>query len=325
MPQPALYPLRFEPLFRRYIWGGRRLETVLGKPLPPGDDYAESWEVVDHGQDQSVVAHGPLQGASLGDLVGERGEELLGGGAPRGRFPLLFKFLDANRTLSVQVHPNDEQAAHLDPPDYGKTEAWVILAAEPGSVIYSGLKRGFDRPALEREIARGATELCLHKFEPKVGDCLFIPAGTVHALGGGLVVAEIQQSSDTTFRLYDWNRTGADGKPRALHVEQALEVIDFDAGPVPPVEPQPTNSGHIVRLVSCDKFVMDRWRFDQPQTLETSGGFHLLAVLAGAVELEADPSGQPLRAGQTTLAPAAIERLDLNPTEPTTLLDIYLP
>ena len=128
----ANYPLRFQPVLRRYLWGGRRLETVLGKPLPPGDDYAESWELVDHGADQSVVTAGPLVGSSLGDLVRELGSAVLGRHAPQPQFPLLFKFLDAQKNLSVQVHPNDQQAARLTPPDRGKTEAWIVMHAEPG-------------------------------------------------------------------------------------------------------------------------------------------------------------------------------------------------
>ncbi len=211
-----LYPLRFRLLVRRYLWGNRRLETCLGKSLGPGNDYAESWEVADHGADQSIVDAGPLAGTALGDLVRLRAAELFGRCHPQANFPLLVKFLDAAQSLSVQVHPNDEQAARLDPPDLGKTEAWYILAADPGSRIYAGLRPGVEREQLAEAIAQGTCEKMLHCFEPKAGDCLFIPAGTVHALGAGLLVAEVQQSSDTTFRLYDWNRVGPDGKPRAL-------------------------------------------------------------------------------------------------------------
>ena len=214
-----LYPLQFTPIFRHYVWGGRKLGTLLGKQIGQGNDYAESWELVDRGDDQSRVADGPLVGTTLGDLRADRGQELFGRHHPQSRFPLLFKFLDCEKMLSVQVHPDDAQAAQLTPPDFGKTEAWVVLAAEPNSVIYAGLKRGFDRHALEREVHRGTCELCLHRLEPKPGDCLFLPAGAVHALGAGLVIAEIQQTSDATFRLFDWNRLGADGKPRPLHVE----------------------------------------------------------------------------------------------------------
>jgi mannose-6-phosphate isomerase len=333
-----LYPLRFQPLFKRYLWGDRRLGTVLGKPIGDGNDYAESWEVVDHGADQSVVVAGPLAGKTLGQIGQSHRHDLLGRHAALPRFPLLFKFLDCNRALSVQVHPNDEQAKQLDPPDLGKTEAWVILAAEPGSVIYAGLKRGFDRAALEREVHRGTTELCLHKFVPQVGDCIFIPAGTVHALGAGLLVAEIQQASDTTYRLFDWNRVGPDGKPRQLHVEQSLDVINYSAGPISPQVPRATSRPYVERLVECDKFVLDRWNFggagvspvgdeglpDHCPTIGGDGRFHLLAVLEGEMRLSGDPTGQPLRKGETVLLPACLTE-SIEVENETVLLEAYLP
>lgn len=319
-----LYPLRFAPLFRRYLWGGRRLASELGKPLGEGDDYAESWEICDRGSDQSVVCAGPLAGTSLAHLVAERPRELYGERPPAGRFPLLLKFLDAQQTLSVQVHPADAQAALLTPPDLGKTEAWVILAAAPGSKVYAGLKRGFDRAAVERELARGTVELCLHTFEPSPGDCLFLPAGAVHALGAGLLVAEIQQSSDTTYRLFDWNRHGPDGQPRTLHLEQGLGVIDFELGPVGPQRPQPTERAEVERLVDCDKFVLDRWRLDRPAPVAGDGRCHLLAVLEGAVEVAGDPSGQPLAKGHSLLLPASVGAVTLAPTPSgVTLLDAW--
>jgi mannose-6-phosphate isomerase len=257
-------------------------------------------------------------------LIHAHGGAILGD-SPSKTFPLLFKFLDAHRNLSVQVHPNDAQAALLDPPDLGKTEAWVILDAEPGSCIYAGLKQGFDRAALEREIHRGTTELCLHRFEPQVGDCLFIPAGTLHALGAGLVVAEIQQASDTTYRLFDWNRVGADGKPRPLHVEQGLDVIDYERGPVAPQVPQPTDQGHIERLVDCDKFILDRWRIHSLESLGGDNHFHLIAVIKGAVRLSGDPLDTPLGKGQTALIPAAANAVRLKPVSETQLLVMRLP
>ena len=167
-----LYPLRFEPILRRYLWGGRRLGTVLGKSLADGNNYAESWEIVDHREDQSVVAGGPLAGCPLQQLVTRYGVQLFGRHHPQEQFPLLFKFLDAQKKLSVQVHPNDEQAQRLDPPDLGKTEAWVVLAAEPGSKIYAGLKPGVDREQLQQHLEQGTCEQALHAFEPAVGDCL---------------------------------------------------------------------------------------------------------------------------------------------------------
>jgi mannose-6-phosphate isomerase len=332
-----LYPLRFHPLLRRYVWGGRRLATRLNKPLGAGDDYAESWEVVDRGKDQSRVAIGPLAGMTLHDLVDRFGSRLLGPQAVGDRFPLLFKFLDCQRNLSVQVHPDDQQAASLSPPDTGKTEAWVVLDARPGSRIYAGIKRGFDRQALAHEVARGTIERCLHAFEPREGDCVFVPAGTVHALGAGLLVAEIQQSSDTTFRLFDWNRVGPDGHPRPLHVDQSLRTIDFDTGPISPQTPRQTDRPFVERLVHCDHFVMDRWLVDSPQPLSRpdqvmpsrpgqAASFHLLAVLAGSVEVEKDAASRPLTPGQTLLVPAEIvDSAIVRPIEPSTLLDIYLP
>ena len=166
------------------------------------------------------------------DLVTQHGPALFGRHHPQRQFPLLFKFLDCQQTLSVQVHPNDEQAARLNPPDLGKTEAWVVLAAEPGSKIYAGLKPGVDRADVgARNNAPALCEECLHQFEPQAGDCVFIEAGTVHALGAGLLIAEIQQASDTTFRLFDWNRVDRDGKPRPLHIRESLDTIDFLARP----------------------------------------------------------------------------------------------
>ncbi|GIW94311.1 MAG: mannose-6-phosphate isomerase [Pirellulaceae bacterium] len=320
-----LYPLRFEPLFKQYLWGGRRLETVLGKKLGPGEHYAESWEVVDHGQDQSVVANGPLRGKTLGEIRSWSPQALLGRHADQDRFPLLFKFLDAQQNLSVQVHPDDQAAARLDPPDRGKTEAWVILDAAPGSRIYAGLRPGCTEPLLRQALAEGRLLEWLHSFQPQKGDCVFIPAGTVHALGAGLLVAEIQQSSDTTFRLYDWDRVGPDGQPRPLHIDQALAVIDFSRGPVEPVRPQPATRQ---TLVSCPYFVLEQWQL-HPETVPqvTWGGddrFHILSVIAGELEVDHPYVASPLSLGQTVLVPAAC-RLTLTARQPATVLDMYLP
>lgn len=320
-----LYPFRFQLLVRRYLWGNRRLATELGKPIGPGNDYAESWEICDHGQDQSIVSTGPLAGTSLGELVQRRGEELLGRHASLPRFPLLVKFLDAAQSLSVQVHPNDAEAARLNPPDSGKTEAWVVMAAKPGSTIYAGLRPGVTREQLAEAVRQGACEPLLHRFEARAGDCLFIPAGTVHALGAGLLVAEVQQSSDTTFRLFDWSRVSPDGKPRPLHVEAAMEAIDFDRGPIDPQQPQPTDRPWISRLVECDKFVLDRWSFDRPETLGGDGRCHIVCVLEGAVKVEGDPADEPLLRGGTTLIPASVGPVRLSPKGRAVVLDSYLP
>jgi mannose-6-phosphate isomerase len=320
----ALYPLRFQPLFRHYMWGGEKLRTVLDKSFDEST-CAESWEICDRGDDQSVVAAGPLAGTTLGEIVHKHGGELLGRHAPQPRFPLLLKFLDARLKLSVQVHPDDALAAQLTPPDLGKTEAWVVLDAEPGSLIYAGLKRGFDRAALAREISRGTCDLCLHSYAPQPGDCIFLPAGVVHAIGAGLLVAEIQQSSDTTWRLFDWNRLGPDGRPRDLHIAEALDAIDYAAGPVSPVQPAATDNSQRERLIACDKFMLDRWRLSELQALPDDDRCHLLAVVAGEVSITGDPAERPLKFGETMLLPARRAATSMIPRGSAIILDACLP
>lgn len=320
-----LYPLRFQPLLQNYPWGGHRLATMLGKDFPAHETRAESWEVVDHGEHQSRVAFGPLQATTLRELVITRGPELFGAQHPQEKFPLLFKFLDANDRLSVQVHPSDELAAKLTPPDLGKTEAWVIMHAEPDSTLYAGLKPDIDRLVLERAIQNGTTETCLHQLVPRVGDCFFLEAGTVHALGAGLVVAEIQQSSNVTYRLFDWNRRGSDGQPRALHIAEGLKATNFACGPVAPQSPRVTQWPHVQRLVTDGKFILDRWAISTPQSIGGDGRFHILAVLAGKVFLEGDLSHQPLTCGQTAVLPAVVASRNLVPQGAAVLLDMYLP
>jgi len=307
---PSWYPLQFTPLFRRYLWGGRRLSTLLQKPIGVGDDYAESWEIVDRGPDQSVVRSGALAGRSLQQLVSDFGPQLFGRHAVPTRFPLLLKFLDANSDLSVQVHPNDAQGARLTPPDLGKTEAWWILSAEPGSRLYAGLRDGCTARDFHHAVAVGRTADCLHVCQPRAGECYFIPAGTVHALGAGLVVAEIQQASDTTYRLFDWNRTGPDGQPRTLHIEQGLAAIDFSAGPVATQVPSSTAQPQRKQLVHCDRFVLNRWDWSGPMIIGGDDQFRILAVLGGQVEFTG-PGFTPitLRLGDVTLLPAELGAL----------------
>ena len=236
-----------------------------------------------------------------------------------------MKLLDAQKTLSLQVHPADARAARLDPPDLGKTEAWYILEAAPGSLIYAGLKPGIDRPQLAAAIEEGSCQECLNAVSPSPGDCVFIPAGTVHAIGAGLLVAEIQQSSDVTYRLYDWDRAGPDGKKRPLHVEKAMECIDFALGPIEPQRPSPTDRPQASRLVECEKFVWDRWEFDVPFSAGGDDRCHILTVLQGAIEVEGDPAGCELPRGGTVLLPASVGSVRLPPRGKTVLLDAFLP
>ncbi len=329
-----MYPLRFEPLFRRYLWGGRRLASALNKPIGEAP-CAESWEIVDHGEDQSVVVAGSWKGRPLGDLVRTEGVALLGPKVARQiasptvpsqlrhRFPLLLKFLDADRDLSVQVHPDDAIAATLDRPDLGKTEAWYVMQADPGARIYAGLKSGVDLEGLRRAIAEGVTESVLHSFEPSAGDCIFIRAGTVHAIGAGLLVAEIQQASDTTFRMFDWNRLDRDGQPRPLHIEQALAATDFMLGPVKAVDRVSGGAGESELLVSCEQFVLRHWRMNSATRFGGDDRFRILAVLSGELSVENDPCEIPLRAGETMLIPACCSALEWTPRRSCEFLEIY--
>lgn len=320
-----LYPLTFEPIFQPYVWGGTRLASHLGKPVGDLPTCAESWEVVDHRDANSRVASGPLAGTTLHEVVTQHGKALLGRHHPQPRFPLLFKFLDAATTLSIQVHPNDAQAARLNPPDLGKTEAWVVLAADPGSKIYAGLKPEVDRRQFEQALAAGNVAETLHTFEPKPGDCLLIEAGTVHALGAGLMIAEIQQASNTTFRVYDWDRRDAQGRSRPLHVTESLETIDFSRGPVDPLPPLPTSTPGVEQLAVCDKFQLDRRRLQDTQEVPQDDRFHLLAVIEGSATLVHQGSELPLPLGQTCLLPAQRGPVELVPSADAVLLDMYLP
>lgn len=325
-----MHPLLFTPIYRRYLWGDRRFATALGRELPPGNDYAESWELVDRPDrpgEESLVAHGPLAGRGLGTLVREQGHELLGKHAPRRSFPLLFKFLDASRDLSVQVHPDDARAARLSPPDLGKTEAWYVVDAAPGSRIYAGLRDGVDQYLLAEAIQAGRCADVLHSFAARAGDCIFIPAGTVHAIGAGLLVAEIQQSSDVTYRLYDWNRIGPDGKPRPLHVEAGVAAVTH-LGPVEPLRREPTADPVISRLVTSRYFLFDEVRPSGDFSIGGDNACHALAVLEGTLCFDDSWSLPPLARGQTVLLPAAIGRQTLSPVPAAgqaTLLHIMLP
>jgi len=305
-------PLRFIPYLRPMVWGGRRLGDKLGKRLPTQDVYGESWEISDHAQHRSMVASGPLAGQSLRQLMEKRGEDLLGKDVVAcTTFPWLIKFLDARDWLSVQVHPDDVSVKRLWPGESGKTEAWFVLDAEPGSRIYAGLLPGVDEQALRKALAGGAIAECLHQFQPSAGDCLFLPAGTVHAVGGGVLMAEVQQTSDATFRLFDWNRKDSQGRSRTLHIEQALECIDWRLGPVHPIK-APIFSQSSQRdspycrqsLVNCPYFELEFLETSEPMPLGGSGRMQVLLAVQGKGSLETSEGTEELVAGQTLLLPA---------------------
>lgn len=328
---PAPYLLRTKPFFQDYLWGGRNLETVLSKEIPAEGVWAESWEMIDHPHHQSEVANGDWAGKTLRDIGSQSPDWLFGDASQEfSALPLLLKYLDCQRVLSVQVHPDDVYGQQMSPPDLGKTEAWYIISAEPGAKLYAGLNEGVSSADLAAAVEAGAVEDCLHVIEPSAGDCVFIPAGTVHALGAGLLVAEIQQASNTTFRLFDWNRTGADGKPRELHIDQGLEVVDFDSGPRQLQKPRATDQEGREQLVHCEKFVLDRLLASFQGELGGDGRFHLVTVPKGEAELawESDTEScrEKLTAGQSVFVPACMPSLQVSMKSPdSTLLDMYLP
>ena len=318
-------PLKFTPLLKRIRWGGRRLGELLGKPIGAGADYAESWEVCDHGADQSLVAAGNYHDWPLRRLVRERAAKLLGRHAGTVQFPLLIKFLDAHDRLSVQVHPNDEQAREFVAGERGKTEAWVILSADTGRCVFAGLQPGLSLPALRQALAQGTVEQCLNRVEVSAGDFLFIPAGTVHAIGEGIVLAEVQQSSDLTYRLFDWNRLGTDGKPRELHVEQSLACIDFSRGPVNKLTPAavPVTGQLLEELVSCPYFTIRRHTLSQSLTISSDDRCHILMGLSGVADVGTRGDSQSLRTGETMLIPACALPVEVRPRPSAVVLEVF--
>jgi mannose-6-phosphate isomerase len=323
MPDIPLYPLRFEPIFKTAIWGGRRLAEMF--PNAPDGPIGEAWVLSDQGDNVSVVADGPFKGTTLRELMRTRRGELLGPALTHHEaFPLLLKFIDACESLSVQVHPDDEWARTLTGVARGKTEAWIVMHAEPGSRIYAGLKAGVDGGALERAVANGTTVDVLHSFEPKpAGDCIFLPAGTVHALGGGITVFEVQQTSDVTYRLYDWDRVDSKtGRPRDLHIKQALACADFYRGPVVPVAPVSVDGpGVACRVVESDYFTV------RHSTLKASGDLgrepdcRILIALRGAGVLRHRGGVTPMTLFRPALVPAG-EPVSVEPDSQVSFVDI---
>lgn len=292
----SLYPFKLIPALHVKVWGGRRLAAMLNKSLPTAAPYGESWEL----HDSSVVANGWLRGMRLGDLARDYGAALLGAdNDPAQGVPLLAKFIDASDWLSIQVHPNDEQARELEGEPRGKTEAWVVLHAESGARLVIGLKPGTNREEMAEAIKRNRLEALLVYAEVETGDVLTIPANTIHALGPGLLIYEIQQSSDITYRLYDWGRLGLDGQQRELHIEKGAGVVKLES--LPRVQ-QP--AGELI--VDSDYFYT--WRCQlagEALQIETESRFQTLTCIAGSVQV--DSAGHApimLSTGETGLIPA---------------------
>ncbi len=325
-----LYPLVFQPIFKERIWGGRELERLFAKKIPAGQPIGESWEISDRPGDASIIANGPLAGKDLRWLMEQHAAEILGGAKPAadGRFPLLCKILDAREKLSLQVHPPrptgsagilpaSSETCRQDggaPGGEPKTEMWFIAAAALDASLYVGLKRGVTRAEFEKKISDGTVADCFHRIPVRAGDTMFLPSGRVHAIGDGLVIFEIQQNSDITYRVFDWNRVGLDGRPRELHLAQSLASIDFNDFEPKLVETKFVADGKIQKrpLVNDPLFNVEAWKLDsgangflKPKKLQ------IIAVTGGQIEIESSSAAVNLSAGQFSLIPASLERTEI--------------
>jgi len=310
----VLYPLTFHPIFKERVWGGREIEKLYGKKLPPGKRIGESWEISDRPNDESVVANGKFAGKNLHWLMENHAAEILGGAKPAtgNRFPLLCKILDARDKLSLQVHPPANRAAELK--GESKTEMWFIADAAPGTELYVGLKRDVTRAEFEKKISDGSVADCFHRIPVRAGDTMFLPSGRVHAIGAGLVIFEIQQNSDTTYRVFDWNRVGLDGKPRELHVAQSLASIDFNDFEPKLVSEKYSSEGKIKTrsLVHDPLFNVENLEIKSGAVAKLKEQkLQIVAAVNGQIEIKNDSTIVNLSAGQFCLIPASLERTEI--------------
>jgi mannose-6-phosphate isomerase len=323
-----LYPLRFEPIYQYRPWGGRRLAHLLSAPLPGDEPIGEAWLLSDREDHPSIVANGLLKGRTLGRLREQSPEHLLGKLASHyARFPLLLKILDVSTKLSVQVHPSDAFKELIPAGDTGKTEAWVVLEKGPEAQIYAGLKPGATADVLRQAIAEGTVADQLASFPPQVGDGVFIRAGTVHSLRD-VVVFEVQENSDVTFRLYDWNQIDAKtGQRRPLQVDQAMACINFKQGAVGPVAPQALETRPLPweSLIHCDHFGVSRVRNEFPFIVGAPETCRVVVCIDGQGELKHAGIDYPFGKGDVLLLPACVGACPCRPNGTVTLLEISLP
>ena len=314
-----LYPLVFKPVFQERIWGGRNIERLYGKPLPQNVRIGESWEICDRADVQSEIANGPLAGKTLHWLMEHHAKDVLSHAqALHGRFPLLVKILDAEEKLSLQVHPPAQKAPALGGEQ--KTEMWYITKADADSKLYVGLRKGATREEFERKIRDGSVADCFHRVAVKSGDAMFLPSGRVHAIGAGLVIFEIQQNSDTTYRVFDWNRVDSSGKPRQLHVKESLECIDFDD-----FEPETVRADlpeaeqanvHIQTLVEDPLFDVEVVTIVPPGKIDYGmRAPHIVAGIEGTTTIHHKSEPVTLKPGQFCLVPACLENLKIEARE----------
>ena len=306
-----LYPLTFTPVFMERVWGGRSLERLYGKALPEGKKIGESWEITDRPEAVSVISNGPLAGRSLRWLMENHGPEVLGS-TPEWvqRFPLLVKLLDAEEALSLQVHPPADKAASMG--GEPKTEMWYIADATPEASIVAGLRQGVTRRDFEQGIASGGVADCFHRIPVRAGDVMFIPSGRPHAIGAGNVIFEIQQNSDTTYRVYDWNRVGLDGKPRELHIAQSLRSIDFTDFEPELCTAEKVGSGAVSfrYLINDPLFRVNLTTIRRGERFYLrSHGAQILGVVKGKLSAKAGGVEVQLSPGQFALLPADLDRV----------------
>lgn len=329
MPARPL-PVVCTPLLKAKPWGGQKLAQLFGKPLPPDQLIGESWELVSLPDNESTVANGPLSGATLSQLVGDWGDDLLGG-APLvdGRFPLLIKFLDAQQHLSVQVHP---KPAPDDPEGWApgiKHEAWYVLHAQPDAKMFIGLKDGVTVADVAQKANTPKFADLLNAWPVERGQCFYLPSGTMHALGAGTVVAEVQTPSDITYRIYDWDRVGLDGKPRDLHIEQSLANTRYDVQTAEIRQPTQQIKGSVTagtRVAACQRFTIDHCQLSDATDRAVPEGQMLIWMILAGVGQFASPAGVcSFKAGDTVLLPAAREALRLVTSGPCEWLEVRIP
>lgn len=320
-------PVRLEPQFVPRIWGAHNLAPLFPEKNSLAEPIGEAWLT---GND-CRFAEGPLAGQKLGDAWPRMGEDWTGKNARREKvFPLLVKFIFPEEKLSVQVHPGDDYARENEAAagGVGKTEMWYIISARAGAEVRVGLKAGVDRESFRRAIADGSAEECVKRVGVRAGDAIFVPAGTVHTIGPGMILCEIQQNSDITYRVFDFNRRTPEGQPRALHIDKAFDVIDFGeqhGGKVAATEPGKISNETSI-LVECEHFVVVKSVFAEPQRrVKPEGIMELLIVLDGSGTIEVPGAQAQYAKGQAWLVPAVIRDLRFLPTERTTMLRAYVP
>lgn len=325
MAKQELYPLTFELIVKDKIWGGTRLKDILGKKID-SDTCGETWELSGVKDNVSVVANGYLKGSTLNELINKFGSALLGKKVIQkygSEFPLLVKFIDANRDLSIQVHPNDEQAKKFN--SFGKTELWYILHADKGAHLISGFNKNLSKDEFSSLLEEGNILDVLHEEDVEKGDVYFMPAGRIHNIGGGMMIAEIQQSSDITFRIHDFDRADLNGEKRELHIEDALEVLDFTPTINGKTEYQPAVN-QLVNLVKCEQFITNKINFDTTIIRDFSSldSFIIYVCLKGELKLSAEDHEMLLKAGDVYLIPAFYDSVTLQPNIQSLVLEAYI-